>query len=434
MSWGRVVRARHYVARPRFADEAETALRQARAENRAALGVGLGRSYGDSNLNPDGALIDMTSLDRIISFDKTVGTLRIEAGASLSDILRLIVPHGWFLPTTPGTRYVTLGGAIANDVHGKNHHRAGSIGCSVRRIGLVRSDCGALELGPDSEPELFAATIGGLGLTGLMRWVEIQLVPIASAFIDQEIEPFDNLDGFFTIARASEDLFEHTVAWVDCTARGADLGRGVFMRGNWASEGELTPHAETRKLKVPIDGTSAAFTPAVLKFGNALYRMSQTLKPSRARTHYAAHFYPLDAIGAWNRLYGAQGFYQYQCVLPHAQAEGGLREMMDAVAKDGAGSILVVLKTFGARRSPGLLSFPTPGVTLAMDFHNAGMRTHRLFERLDQSVRAAGGRLYPAKDGRMPTTMFQEGYPEWSRFGALRDPALSSAFWRRVSQ
>jgi FAD/FMN-containing dehydrogenase len=241
VSWGRVVRARHHVVRPRYEDELGAALSRAAADGRTALPVGLGRSYGDSNLNPDGALIDLSALDRIIAFDATTGVLRVEAGASLSEILRFCVPRGWFLPTTPGTRFVTIAGAVANDVHGKNHQSAGAMGCWVRRIGLVRSDRGALELSLDDESDLFAATIGGLGLTGVIAWVELQLVRVPSAYIDQEIIPFGNLDDFFAISKQSHPRFEHTASWIDCTATGGDAACSRAATGR--------PPADMRRMR-----------------------------------------------------------------------------------------------------------------------------------------------------------------------------------------
>lgn len=431
-SWGRVVRARHYIARPRFADQIGAALADAADSQRTALPVGLGRSYGDSNLNPEGALIDLSGVDRFISFDAERGVLRAEAGVSLSEILKLVVPHGWFLPTTPGTRFVTLGGAIANDLHGKNHESAGSFGRWVRRIGLIRSDRGALELAADLDPDLFAATIGGLGLTGVIAWAELQLTRIASVSIDEETLLFDGLSDFFDIAEASAGRFEYNVAWIDCTATGEHVGRGYFTRGNVAPSGPLTAHSDRRALSIGADGAAQLFNPLFLRGANAAIRALQQMKGRRRRVHYASHLFPLDSIGSWNRLYGRGGFYQYQCVVP-ASGRSAIGELLQVIAEDGAGSFLAVLKSFGSLQSPGLLSFPMPGVTLAMDFVNAGARTLSLFARMDEIVAAAGGRLYCAKDGRIPAHMFQAGYPRWRQFAAHVDAALSSSFWRRVS-
>ncbi len=432
-SWGRVIEARHDVARPGSPKEAAALLAVLKEQGGTGLPIGLGRSYGDSNLNPDGALIETTRLDHYIAFDPHTGVLNAEAGASLNDILRTVVPMGWFLPTTPGTRYVTLGGAIANDVHGKNHHLAGSFGCHVRRFTLARSDCGVLDVGPDTNADLFAATIGGLGLTGLILDAEIQLVPIRSGCIDQHVEPLRNVDAFFDIAEARAADYEHTVAWIDCTARGDRLGQGVFSSGNWAASGGLVPHDAKAGPALPVDAPGFALNPLTLRAFNMVYRRAQLLKARNSRVHYAGYFHPLDSIRDWNRLYGSRGFYQYQSVIPFATARDATRDMLDRIARSGQGSFLAVLKTLGHKPSPGLMSFPMPGVTLALDFANAGDRTLTLMAELDQVVRAAGGRLYPAKDGRIPADMFQQGYPEWTRVDALRDPTLSSAFCRRVT-
>lgn len=434
VSWGRVVRSAHQVARPGAPDRAAAALTAAAAADLPVLPFGLGRSYGDSNLNPEGGLIETTRLDRFIRFDREAGRLHAEAGVSLDEILRVIVPHGWFLPTTPGSRRVTLGGAIANDVHGKNHHRAATFGAHVKRFRLARSDGSITEVTLDAHPDLFAATIGGLGLTGLILDAEIALVRIPSAFIDQVTEPLANVDQFFDIAEARADQYEHTVAWIDCTATGARLGQGVFSSGDWAREGALTPHKSGTGPSLPVDAPGFALNPLSLKLFNMAYRGRQLMKPARARVPYGGFFHPLDTIGSWNRLYGAKGFYQYQSVIGPDAARDATREMLRRIAASGEGSFLAVLKTFGDQASPGWLSFPAPGATLALDFANRGAKTLRLLADLDAIVREAGGRLYPAKDGRMSADMFQAGYPQWERVEALRDPAITSAFWRRVTQ
>jgi FAD/FMN-containing dehydrogenase len=430
-SWGRVARGLEYVATPRFQDEAVRAYEAAIGAGMTLLAAGLGRAYGDSGLNAGGAVIDLRALDRVLAFDPLTGVLRAEAGLSLDQLIRRVLPHGWFLPTTPGTRFVTLGGAVANDVHGKNHHRAGTLGCWVRRLGLWRSDRGLLELSPAQDPELFAATLGGLGLTGVILWVEIQLARIGGAYLDQETIAFRRLDEFFALARDSEAGFEHTVAWIDCTARGDRFGRGLFSRGNWRDDGRFTPHAERPRLTLPLDLPGAALNPITLKLFNGRY-YARGRNGDRFRVeHYAKALYPLDAIGQWNRLYGARGFYQYQCVVPPEVAPDAVAALLDQIARSGQGSFLAVLKTFGTKASPGLMSFPMPGATLALDFPNLGDATHALFGRLDDIVRQAGGRLYPAKDGRMPPAMLRAGYPNLERFARLRDPNVSSSFWRR---
>lgn len=432
-SWGRVVEAEHLVGRPAHADELPGLMAEARAAGAAALPVGLGRSYGDTNLNPGGALIDMGGLDRFMAFDPATGVLRCEAGVSLSQILRLVVPHGWFLPTTPGTRYVTVGGAIANDVHGKNHHGAGTFGAHVRRLALLRSDRqGVAEIGPDLEPDLFAATVGGLGLTGVILWAEIDLVRTSSSHLDQTVKMFSSLADFFVVADEAVGAYEHTVSWIDCTASGASLGRGLFNMANWAHDGQREVHQDGGPA-LPFAAPTFTINPLTLRAFNTLYYAKGAMDAGKSKVHYTQAFYPLDAVRRWNLIYGAPGFYQYQCVVPRPAAPEAMAEILKRIAKSGEGSFLAVLKTLGDKPSPGLLSFPMPGVTLAVDFRNQGRKTLDLLAALDAIVFEAGGRLYPAKDGRMSAAALRVGYPQFDRFTPHLDPALSSAFWRRIS-
>jgi FAD/FMN-containing dehydrogenase len=432
LSWGRVIRKPQYVAQPRFRDEL-SALTGA-PEWSSKLATGLRRSYGDSCLNSAGAVIDTTCLDRFIAFDPNTGCLRAEAGASLSSVLKLAVPQGWFLPTTPGTRYVTLAGAVANDVHGKNHHRAASIGRSVRALGLLRSDGRRLILARDAEADLFAATIGGLGLTGVIEWVELQLVRVGSAYLDVEILPYENLDAFWPIAEESTAKFEHTVAWMDCIAKGSRAGRGVFTRANWANDGRFDIHRDRTLKNVPVEMPGFALSHLSVAAFNEIYYKYYRLRAKQIRQHYSTFFYPLDSILNWNRLYGRRGMLQYQCAIPRGDERQVMRILLDEIARSGHASFLAVLKTFGDLASPGLLSFPRPGATLALDFPNRCATTLALLRRLDAIVREADGALYPAKDGRMPADMFKRGYPGWEAFAALKDPLMNSDFWRRVMQ
>jgi L-gulonolactone oxidase len=430
-SWGRVSRSTYAIATPSFRDELPDLLRA--GPGQPALAVGLGRSYGDSCLNSDGRLIDMTRLNRIIAFDCGQGIVHAEAGLSLDDLLRIIVPKGWFLPTTPGTRFVTLGGAVANDVHGKNHHAAGSLACSVRRLQLIRSDGSQSKLAADAAGPLFEATVGGLGLTGVIATVELKLAPIRSTYLDVERVAFGHVRDFFAVNAESTDKFEHTVAWVDCASGSRHLGRGFLQRARWRDDGDLTPHRARAPLAVPVEAPGFLFNRLSLKAFNALYYNAKTRGGERARVHYGSFFYPLDAIGQWNRLYGPRGFYQYQCVVPPEAAQAAVEEMLRQIVEAGTGSCLAVLKTLGPIRSPGMLSFPREGTTLALDFPNKGPATLKLLARLDVVVREARGRLYPAKDGRMPADMFRDGYPQWQEFARHIDPQFGSDFWRRVA-
>lgn len=429
-SWGRVVRASHRVARPRFADELPGLLASCAAAE-PALPIGLRRSYGDSNLNPDGRVIDMTGLDRVIAFDRETGVMRAEAGLSLSQALQLLVPAGWFLPTTPGTRFVTLGGAVANDVHGKNHHSAGSFGASVTRLKLLRTDGAMHELAP-GDP-LFHATIGGLGLTGLVEWVEFRATRIPSAQLDALDTEFTHVHDYFDIAAEAHTRSEHTMAWIDCTSGGARLGRGVLSAANWSTHGDLQAHREDPKLAMPMDAPGFALSRLTVGAFNSVFHELKRMRTGPYVSHYEPFLYPLDKIANWNRLYGRDGFYQYQCVLPPATAREGVVDLLKVIAASGQASFLAVLKDFGAHPPAGILSFPMEGTTLALDFRNQGERTLALMADLDRIVLSAGGRLYPAKDGRISPAMFAAGFPKLQDFRGYVDPGLSSAFWRRAA-
>lgn len=399
----------------------------------ALLPYGNGRSYGDSCLNNGEALLDMRGLNRILSFDRCTGILRCEAGVLLADILRLVVPMGWFLPVTPGTRFVTVGGAIANDVHGKNHHRTGTFGKHILRLALQRSDLGTVMCSPEATTELFNATIGGLGLTGAILWAELRLRPIANAGVDSETIRFANLDAFFALSSESDKDYEYTVAWIDCLAHGKSLGRGLFMRGNHAAPQPTHPSSPKKKHSFPLELPFPLVNTLSLRAFNALYYRKQPGRVRRTVTHYEPFFYPLDGILHWNRMYGRRGFFQFQCVVPPHSAKETIRELLQAIAAARSGSFLAVLKVFGDKPSPGLLSFPRPGATLALDFPNQGQRTLDLLSNLGTMVAAAGGALYPAKDACMSGEHFQSYFPRWPEFKKHVDPRFSSSFWRRVT-
>lgn len=427
-SWGRVSRASSRVAEPTHLDDMARALREGEGP---ALAHGLGRSYGDVCLNDGGRLVRTDRLDRIIAADWTTGVVRAEAGLTIGALLSVAVPRGWFVPVSPGTKFVTLGGAVANDVHGKNHHGAGTFGCHVRAIGLLRSDAEPLEIGPERRPHLFAATVGGLGLTGLIAWVELQLQPVASSDFEAQTLRMADLDGFFRTASDSRD-WPYTVAWVDCLAAGRRLGRGLFNRGRHAEGGPLLPHPGRARLKVPRDAPSALLGPATVRLFNAAYARQPASGETR-RVPYGKFLYPLDGITDWNRLYGGRGFFQHQSVVPTAAAPQALQKLLELTSGEGQGSFLVVLKLFGPRPSPGILSFPREGATFALDLPNRGPGTLRLLDRMADVVLRAGGRLYPAKDATMSAEQFRAGFPRWREVESCRDPAISSGFWRRVT-
>ncbi len=420
-SWGRLGAYPHRL-HP-LADRSRVAAMLA-ADGRG-LAYGMGRSYGDVCLNPDGLLWDMRPLDRFIAVDEQAGTIRCEAGVLLRDIQRLCVPRGWMLPVVPGTQMVTVGGAIANDVHGKNHHVHGSFGDQVRRLTLARTDGSLAEYQPGDAR--FAATVGGLGLTGVIVEAELQLRRVSGPWLRVETLPYRNLDEFFDLADASESGWEHTVSWVDCLNR---AGRGIFMRAN-PVDAKLPEPGARRARRVPFVPPLSLVNALSLRVFNSAY---YALKKARSASvqHYEPFFHPLDALHDWNRIYGPRGFYQYQCVLPRAHGRTGVQALLEVTAHAGMGSFLAVLKTFADRSSAGMLSFAQPGVTLALDFPNRGDKTLKLFEALDAIVAGAGGRLYPAKDARMPRALFEAGYPRLQEFLPHRDPGISSAMSRRL--
>lgn len=427
-SWGRLPRATPALVHPVGWTDAPL------PEDAAPLlAYGLGRSYGDVCLNDGGTVLDVRPLRRLLTFDAETGVLRCEAGVSLDEILAFAVPRGFFLPVTPGTRFVTVGGAIANDVHGKNHHVAGTFGRHVERLALRRSDGQMHELAP-GDP-LFDATLGGLGLTGLVLWADVRLQPIKSAWIDGETVRFAALDGFFDASEASE-AWPYTVAWIDTTATGAQLGRGLFMRGRHAPAHGPDPLRVPKGLRLaaPVDAPNALLRPLTIRAFNALYYGRVRHDLTRARTSYVPFFYPLDAVHGWNRMYGRRGFFQHQFVVPHAHARAVVAAVLARVATRGDASFLAVLKVFGDVPSPGLLSFPRPGVTLALDFAHQGERTLRLLDDLDRMVLEAGGALYPAKDARMAPAAFRASFPALDAFRPHVDPAFSSSFWRRMGE
>ncbi|WP_257292905.1 FAD-binding oxidoreductase, partial [Endozoicomonas sp. ONNA1] len=399
---------------------------------RPLLAHGNGRSYGDVCLSGKGTVLLTRGLDRFIEFDPLSGTLRCEAGVTLGEILSLVVPQGWFLASTPGTRFATVGGAIANDVHGKNHHDVGSFGHHVRAFELWRSDGAVLECTQDENEDWFRATIGGLGLTGLIRWAEIQLVPIRNPWMWVESRRFSNLNEFWALNREAEASSPYTVAWIDCLATGKAQGRGILLAGQHAAGQTELPIFKSSGKRIPLDPPISLINTLSLKAFNSLY-YRQPVKPQGSLIHYEPYFYPLDAIQDWNRIYGRKGFYQYQCVIPPEAAEAATSELLSVIAKRRQGSFLAVLKTFGSKPSLGMMSFHRPGSTLALDFPNQGKETLRLLADLDAIVREAGGALYPGKDARMPADLFQMGYPQWQTFSEYIDPNFSSAFWQRVT-
>ena len=430
LSWGRYPKTSHrQIHHPSWNDQVPGILVD--AVPGSLLPHGLGRSYGDSCLNDGRELIDCTRLNRILQFDESTGIARCEGGVTLSEIIDVFLPKGWFLPVTPGTRFVTVGGAIANDVHGKNHHCAGTFGSHIHQIALHRSDRGLLlcNYADARNTELLHATVGGLGLTGVIAWADIQLRPVAGPWIESERLPFDSLSGFLDLTRESDGRFEYTVAWLDCFA--GKNPRGIFFRGNHATECGADFHRK-RGSRLPFALPGWTLNQYSIKAFNAAYFKLHAARKGSALVAYDSFFYPLDAIGRWNLLYGKRGFLQYQCVIPSENVEA-VAELLDRIAHSGMGSFLGVLKQFGSARPAGMLSFARPGITLALDFAMRGEKTLQLMQALDEVVQQSGGAIYPAKDARMSPPMFRSSFPQWQSFAPYVDPKMSSSLWRRVT-
>lgn len=433
LSWGRYPRYPQIPHACAWRGDLAGTLDKLVVDSGSTLPFGNGRSYGDSCLAVSDHVLHTRWMNRLIGADWANGIVIAEAGATLDELLKVTIPRGWFLPVTPGTKFVTLGGAVANDVHGKNHHRKGTFGCHVRALGLCRSDWVTQTCSPTENVELFTATIGGLGLTGVLDWVELQLTPIDSDMIDAVQIRFDSLDEFFELSSELDPNHEYSVAWIDCLAKGKSAGRGVYLVGDHSAEGSLKYDSKS-KLNVPITPPISAVNRVSLQLFNMAYYHGHRPGRLSLRMGYEPFFYPLDRILNWNRIYGGRGFQQYQCVVPEKDATAAVRGLLAAIAAERSGSFLAVLKRFGDVPSPGLLSFPMQGTTLALDFPQRGERTERLFSRLDAIVNSVGGRLYPAKDAHMRGEDFRAWYPAWQQVEALRDPAITSRFWQRVTK
>lgn len=432
-SWGRYPHHPQQSVLLHWRDELQPALTEIAHAGTTSLGYGNGRSYGDSCLAVSDCVLHMRALNRFISANWQTGVVRAEAGLTLEELLEVAIPRGWFLPVTPGTKYATLGGAVANDVHGKNHHVRGTFGNHVERFALLRSDSGCIECSATDNDELFRATIGGLGLTGIIAWVELHLMPIRSSEIDVLSTKFGNLDEFFSLSDELDHQHEYSVAWIDCLASGTALGRGRFFAGNHAHSGALEV-ASKRRFTVPVTAPFSLINPVTLRALNTAYYHRQQAKRVVSRADYDSYFYPLDSLLEWNRLYGKRGFQQYQCVVPQTTSHDAIDAILREIALSGTGSFLAVLKRCGDKTSPGLLSFPMPGTSLALDFPETGTRNAQLFARLDAIVHQSGGRLYPAKDAHMSGADFRCAYPQWEKLEVLRDRTLLSRFWQRVTQ
>lgn len=397
-------------------------------DGKKILAYGLGRSQGDSCLNDQGVLLDTSHLDRFIDVDYEQGTITCEAGVTLEQILELVTPHGWFLPVVPGTKHVTVGGAIANDIHGKNHLRYGTFGQHVIALTLLRSDR-AYVCSTTQNAQLFSATIGGLGLTGLVTQATIQLRKTPSPWMKTDVHSFTTLREGITLIQEQSRQHEYVIGQFD--ALPGSVGRGVLMIGDHAA-GHTQKIPKNKTITVPLMAPNWLLNDLGMRVFNQFYNMSKAWQKNKT-VHYQPYFFPLDSIGYWNRLYGTRGFIQYQSVVPTARAAETYEKMLKLITQTRHGSYLASLKIFGTKVSPGLLSFPRPGIVIALDFPFKGEATLQLLEQFDELVRQAGGAVYPAKDSRMSAVSFKQYYPRWQEFTQYIDPAFSSSFWRRVS-
>ncbi len=388
----------------------------------AVLCRGLGRSYGDSALPPPGRpeVASTVLANRILGFDEDTGLLAAEAGVSIEQLNHRLLPRGFFVPVTPGTQFVTLGGAVAADVHGKNHHVAGCFGDHVRRLRMRVADGRLVTAEPEGEnADLFWATVGGMGLTGHILEVELEMKRVPSPWIVQETRRVDDIDAYIDALKEGAGRFPYTVGWIDCLSRGKHMGRGTLIAGDWASAAEAPRRYPAPKPRVtmPFELPSFALAPLTVKAFNTLNYWRHLPRVKRGLTHWETFFYPLDMIREWNRMYGRRGFTQYQCVLPDGAGRGAARRVLDLLTKRGGASFLCVIKDCG-RESRGLLSFPMKGISIALDI---AVRddTQALIDALNEKVIEEGGRIYLAKDQFTRREHFEE--MERRRLPAFRE-------------
>jgi len=404
-------------------------LRHLMAEIPRLIPRGAGLSYGDASLA--GHILSTHRFNRFLHFDHLRGAIRCEAGVTLDEILKVIVPKGWFLPVTPGTKYITIGGAVAADVHGKNHHKEGSIGRYVDRLTLMMADGELMQCSSTENPDLFHTTCGGMGLTGIILEVELNLKPIETSRIVQKNIIAPNLKTMIEMLRAHNDS-TYSVAWIDCLARGNKMGRGVVMLGEHALLKDLTQNERTEalhihadpKFSVPFELPASILNTFSISVFNQLFFQKHKIAANESVVQYDQFFYPLDFVKNWNRLYGRNGFLQYQFVIPFENGESTLSEIVSQISKSKQASFLSVLKLLG--KSEHSMAFPMSGFTLSLDLP-VSKKLFPLLDSLDELVAANGGRLYLAKDARMSGKMLARGYPALQQFKKSRDSSGASA-------
>ena len=421
--WGRTSPTAAEVVRPRTREEAADAV--ATAGPRGVISRGLGRSYGDPAQNAGGRVLDLTGLNRILSVDLETGLVTAESGVSLHSLMRALVPFGYFVPVTPGTRYVTVGGAIGSDIHGKNHHADGSFAQHVTSLDLLLADGSVRTVTPESDPELFWATAGGMGLTGVVLAATIRMVPIKTSRLAVDTFKLPNLDALMEKLAGTDADYRYTVAWMDCLAKGPKLGRALLDCGNFATIDQLPAKHRGEPLAFsakPMASTPDLFPSGLLNRRTIAIANEVWYRKTPATHHHLAtiggFFHPLDGIRDWNRVYGKAGFLQYQFVVPFS-ADVTFRRMVERISRVQAPSFVSVLKRFG-KGSPGYLSFPAEGWTLALDFPTGTPGLDRLLNWLDEQVLSEGGRVYLAKDARMAPAHLSAMYPRLDDFREVR--------------
>lgn len=425
--WGRYPRGKALVARPETRRDIEAAVKD--RDGSPVLAQGMRRSYGDAALLLGCRVIDFSHINRMLAFDEREGWLRCEAGVTIAEIVDTFLPRGWFPPVVPGTKHVTVGGALASDIHGKNHHVAGTWSDHVRRVELMTATGEVVVCDRDTNPDLFWATAGGQGLTGLILAMDVRLSPAGKEpnravpgdgelpAIAMESVRVPDLATFLEASAASSS-HTFTVGWLDGTSRGKRIGRGVLMRGDWSP----TP-VRARRRRPPKKSLARYLSsnwlinPATVKAFNGLYYYRHRRETKMRTIDADGFFFPLDAVAGWNAFYGRRGFLQYQFVVPDKDS---VRNALETIASAGTSASLGVIKEFGNRANGGL-SFPAPGITVALDFPNTGSRLLELLERLDDVVAGAGGRVYLAKDARLGRDQFRRMYPDWARWKSVRD-------------
>jgi decaprenylphospho-beta-D-ribofuranose 2-oxidase len=408
----------------------------------SVIARGQGRSYGDAALNENGRVVLTERVNRLLALNVEQGILRAEAGVTLAEILEVIVPKGWFLPVTPGTKFVSLGGCVAADVHGKNHHHDGSFGEHVLNLEMLLADGIRTRCSPTENAELFWTTVGGMGLTGIIGEVTLKLIPIQSPFMQVRHHAAENFEQMFSLMQDAMIDDRYTVAWIDSMALGARLGRGVVMSGHHAMKNELPSNLHhkskvERSLSIPFDFPPWMLNSLSTSTFNSLYYQREGGKRAPFISGYDPYFYPLDSIGAWNRMYGKRGFVQYQCVIPNASAFEGIKALLQKLSDSRRPSFLAVLKRLGAT-SKGLLSFPMAGYTLALDLPIREEGLFVLLNELDEIVLQHGGRVYLAKDARLSADSFRAMYPRYEEWLKIKNAVdsnnkFSSSLSRRLS-